>query len=151
MKPLHGLILLTSLFSSFNLFADPNIVGTWRSIDDKTGFSKAIIEIKQDDKGLYQGKIIGVTPRPGYTAQTVCSKCKGADKNKPIIGLQLLRNMKQSPTNPLEYSGGTILDPLSGNNYKSTIRLNSTGSRLSIRGFVGIEVIGRNQTWLRHD
>ena len=50
---LTGLVLSTS-----SLFAADDIAGTWRSIDDKTGFSKALIEIKKSDNGVYQGKII---------------------------------------------------------------------------------------------
>lgn len=151
MKLFKNLILFLGIVNSCHLFASQDITGKWRNIDDKTGFSKAIIEIKKDDSGHYAGKIIEVIPRPGYIPQTICTKCKGADKNKAILGMQILQNMKQSEKNPLEFSGGTILDPLSGNNYKTTARLNATGSRLTIRGFVGVEILGRNQTWLREN
>lgn len=150
MKSLRNVLLLGALLvSSTQLLANQDIVGTWRSIDDKTGFSKGIIEIQKDNNGIYTGKVIEIIPRPGYTPKTVCEKCKGELKNKPILGLQVLNGMKQSAKSPLEYEGGTILDPLSGNVYKSKMRLNSAGTRITMRGYVGVEVIGRSQTWIR--
>ena len=143
--------ILTVGLSSTYLSANDDIVGKWRNIDDKTGFSKAVIEITKDANDTYFGKIIEVTPRPGYTPKAYCDKCKGADQGKPIIGLQIIKHMKRSTQNPLEFSQGTILDPLTGSHYKSTMRLNTTGTRLAIRGFVGIEALGRSQTWLRQN
>ena len=150
---IKGMTVFTLLFglSCHVTASNDDIVGKWRSIDDKTGFSKAIIEIKQDSNGLYSGTIIDVTPRPDYEPKRYCDKCKGEEKGKPIIGLKILKNLQRDTTKQNEYHNGLILDPLSGNQYKSTLRLNSTGSRLSLRGFVGVEALGRNQTWLRHD
>ena len=145
-----GLIAVLSMAGSYS-FAETDITGKWRNIDDKTGFSKAIIEITKDSNGDYFGTIIDVMPRPGYTPKVYCDKCKGPEKGKPILGLEILKNMKRSSKNANEFTSGTILDPLSGNQYRSTLRLHATGSRLSIRGFVGIEALGRSQTWLRHE
>ena len=55
---------LALLGASFAQAAD--LTGTWRSIDDKSGFSKAIIAISKDSNGVYQGKIVKLIPRPGY-------------------------------------------------------------------------------------
>ena len=151
MKHLRKILIIAASLSSSYSFSNSDIVGQWRSIDDKTGFSKAIIEITQDAKGEYNGKIIDLTPRPGYTPKAHCDRCKGNEKNKPIVGLQILKNMKRSTKNTLEFNEGTILDPLSGTQYRTTLRLNASGSRLSIRGFVGVEALGRSQTWLRHN
>ena len=142
-------LLLGALLLSAQVFADHSAVGLWRNIDDQTGFSKGLIRIYQNDDGTYSGKVADITPHPGYTPKEICDKCPGADRNKPIIGMTILRNFKISPTNPLEYAGGMILDPTSGKLYKSKLRLNSTGKRLSLRGYVGVELIGRSQTWIR--
>ncbi|MFU8925514.1 DUF2147 domain-containing protein [Acinetobacter puyangensis] len=152
MKAFKNILLLGSLLiASGHVFAAEDITGTWRSIDDKTGFSKGIIEITKDANGIYTGKIIEVIPRPGYTPKTICDKCTGTLKNKPILGLHILNNMKKSTKSDLEYEGGTILDPLNGKFYKSKIKLNSTGSRITMRGYVGVEVVGRSQTWIRQE
>lgn len=139
---LTGLVLSTS-----SLFAADDIAGTWRTIDDKTGFSKALIEIKKSDNGVYQGKIIKILPRPGYTPKTHCQDCPAPYKGAPILGLTVLDGMKQK--NATEYEGGTILDPLSGKIYKSKIKVSNNGKRLRMRGYVGVEVFGRSQTWIR--
>ena len=145
-------LFVLSLFASSLLWANyDDITGQWRTIDDKTGFSKGIVEISKDSNGVYSGKIIEVVPRPGYTPKSVCNKCTGELKNKPILGLQVLSNMKQSANNKSGVSGGTVLDPLNGKFYKSKIRLSSNGSRITMRGYVGVEVVGRSQTWIRQE
>ena len=143
------LFLLSSslLMASASVFATTDIEGTWRTIDDKTGFSKALIEIKKDGKGVYTGKIIKILPRPGYTPKTHCQDCPAPYKGAPILGLTVLDGMKQK--NTTEYEGGTILDPLSGKIYKSKIKVSNNGKRLRMRGYVGVEVFGRSQTWIR--
>ncbi len=147
------LFLLSSslLMTSASVFATTDIEGTWRTIDDKTGFSKGIVEITKSGDGTYSGKIIEVVPRPGYTPKTTCDKCSGALKNKPILGMTVLSGMKQSSKNEREFTGGRILDPLTGKSYKTKMKLNSSGSRLNMRGYVGVEVVGRSQTWIRQD
>lgn len=152
MKGIKPFLLSSSLLmASASVFATADIQGTWRSIDDKTGFSKGIIEITKADDGSYSGKIIEVIPRPGYTPKTTCDKCSGALKNKPILGMTVLSGMKQSSKNEREFTGGRILDPLTGKSYKSKMKLNNSGSRLNMRGYVGVEVVGRSQTWIRQD
>ena len=144
------LLCSTLLVSGFTYADEPDITGLWRSVDDKTGFSKGIVEIKKEN-GIYSGTIVQVIPRPGYTAKTHCYKCPAPYTDQPIVGLQVLKNMKTDPKKIREYEGGTILDPVSGKLYKSRIKLNEKGNRLTMRGFVGVEVLGRSQHWIRHN
>ena len=146
-----AIAISTFIFSTFIYANQPDIVGTWRSIDDKTGFSKGIVEIKKDKDGVYTGTIIEVIPRPGYTPKSTCTGCPAPYTNQPIVGLQVLTNMRSDPKNPGEYIGGQILDPVSAKLYKSHLKLNAAGTRLTVRGFIGFQVIGRNQMWLRHN
>lgn len=149
--PKIALLILSIAAATQNIFAsNDELSGLWRSIDDKTGFSKGIVEVTKDSNGNYNGKVVEILARPGYTPKTHCTKCTGEAKNEPIVGLKVLSNMKPDPKKPGEYFGGMILDPLTGKSYKSRIKLNSTGNRLTMRGFVGVEVIGRSQTWIRH-
>lgn len=147
------LFLLSSsiLMASASVFATTDIEGTQRTIDDKTGFSKGIVEITKSGDCTYSGKIVEVIPRPGYTPKATCEKCSGALKNQPILGMTVLSGMKQSSKNEREFTGGRILDPLTGKSYKTKMKLNSSGSRLNMRGYVGVEVVGRSQTWIRQD
>jgi uncharacterized protein (DUF2147 family) len=152
MKLFRTLLLGSLAMASAHLFAaNDDITGKWRSIDDKTGFSKGIVEISKDANGIYSGKIIEIIPRPGYTPKATCDKCTGELKDKPILGLQILKDMVRSEKNDREFAGGTILDPLNGKFYKSKLKLNSAGTRIAMRGYVGVEVLGRSQTWIRQE
>lgn len=128
-----------------------DLSGTWRTIDDKTGFSKGLVEIKQDSTGAYSGTIIKVIPRPGYTPKDTCQNCPAPYTNKPMVGLTVLTGLKQDPKNENNFINAKVLDPLSGNIYKGKAKLSSDGRRLSMRGYVGISALGRSQTWIRED
>uniref|UniRef100_UPI00125070A2 DUF2147 domain-containing protein n=1 Tax=Acinetobacter ursingii TaxID=108980 RepID=UPI00125070A2 len=88
---LAAAVLLSGLSSL--VFAQ-DISGIWQNIDDKTGSSKALIEIRKDSNGAYIGKIIKVTPRPGYTPKETCVNCPPPYTNKPILGLDVLTGLQ---------------------------------------------------------
>jgi uncharacterized protein (DUF2147 family) len=123
--------------------------GTWRSIDDRTGFSRGIVEIKQEADGSYSGTVIKSTPRPGYTPKETCQNCPPPYTDQPMIGLKVLTGLKADPNKPGHYTGGKILDPLSGKIYSSKAKLSPDNRRLSMRGYVGVSMLGRSQTWMR--
>ncbi len=139
--------LMLSSFSSMLWASD--ISGLWKNIDDKTGSSKAVLEIRQESNGTYTAKIIKVTPRPGYTPKETCVNCPSPYTNKPILGLDVLTGLKPSGEN--NYSGGKILDPLSGKLYSTKAKLSPNGKRITLRGYVGVSALGRSQTWIRQD
>lgn len=145
-------ILLTALAGlvfSGNVLAQ-DLSGTWQQIDDKTGSPKAIIEIRKDANDTYAGKIVKVTPRPGYTPQKLCNKCPAPYTNQPILGMDVLTGLKHvEGTN--NYEKGRVIDPLAGKIYDAKVRLNANGKRLTLRGYIGISALGRSQTWLRLD
>ncbi|MDN5646024.1 MAG: DUF2147 domain-containing protein, partial [Acinetobacter sp.] len=127
-----------------------DISGTWKNIDDKTGSSKAILEIRQESNGTYTAKIVKVTPRPGYTPKETCVNCPTPYTNKPILGMDIIKGLKHvDGTN--NYEKGRVIDPLSGKLYDAKMKLNATGKRLSLRAYIGVSALGRNQTWLRID
>ena len=47
------------------------------------------------------------------------------------------------------WEGGRILDPANGKVYGCKLRVTSGGSKLEVRGFLGISLLGRTQTWNR--
>lgn len=124
-----------------------DIVGVWQSIDDKTNAPKALIEIKKDSLGEYFGTIVKVTPSAGYKPQEFCTKCTGTLKNKPILGMTIFSKVKE--IKPNQFGNGQILDPLSGKFYKVNIKLSSNGNNIRVHGYIGIQAIGRTQTWVR--
>lgn len=137
-----GVFLSTATFAS-------DITGKWLQIDDKTGTSKAVIEIRKDTNNTFTAKIVKITPRPGYTPREKCKDCPPPYTNQSILGMDVLKGLK--PISENNYDNGKIIDPLTGKIYSAKARLNSTGKRLTLRGYMGISAIGRSQTWIRQD
>jgi uncharacterized protein (DUF2147 family) len=69
-------------------------------------------------------------------------------RNRPVIGLEILRGLLPSNQTPLSWTGGTIYDPVSGNTYRCRLKLES-GDRLYLHGYLGIPLVGRTTTWTR--
>jgi uncharacterized protein (DUF2147 family) len=119
-----------------------NLLGEWKTVDDKTGEKKSVVTIYQDTDGLYYGKISKVLlGDPGVK----CTECEGEDHNKPIEGLVIIRNMRAEDG---QLVGGTVLDPESGKFYYGKISLKD--GKLVLRGSLDKRgFLGRNQTWIR--
>ncbi len=126
-----------------------DVAGIWRTIDDRTGFSKALVEIKKQPDGSYTGTIIKIIPRPNYTPKELCQHCPAPYTDKPILGLTVLWGLKADPNRPNQYTGAQVLDPLSGKIYKGKAKVNADNRQLTMRGYVGISALGRSQTWIR--
>lgn len=139
--------LCMTAFSTFAFAED--ITGLWKNIDDKTGSSKAVLEIRQEPNGTYTAKITKVTPRPGYKPRETCVDCPTPYTNKPILGLDVLTGLKDIGNN--NYAHGKILDPLTGKIYSTKAKLSPNGKRITLRGYVGISALGRSQTWIKHE
>ena len=115
------------------------IEGKWKTIDDETGQEKSIVEIFKKSDGKYYGKVTQLLIKP---ANPNCVDCKDDRKNKPILGMEVVRGLKKDDN---EFTGGTITDPKTGKTYKCTIT--RSGDKLNVRGYIGFSLIGRNQTW----
>ncbi|MBJ8425090.1 DUF2147 domain-containing protein [Acinetobacter bereziniae] len=137
------------LFSIVSWTHAADITGTWCTVDDKTGYVRAYIQIEKQKDDTYAGKIIKDFPAPGEVPLTQCHNCPAPFTNKPIIGLTILQKMKVDPKDPNNYIGGEVLDPRGGKIYHGKARLNASGNRLTLRGYIGISMIGRSQTWIR--
>jgi uncharacterized protein (DUF2147 family) len=123
--------------------ADPSPVGAWRTVDDKTGKPRSIVRI-YDEGGKLFGKVeSGLNPE---TAARTCDQCKDERKGKPIVGMVIMRNLKAHGD---EFDGGDILDPDNGSVYRCKIKVTEGGAKLQVRGFIGISLLGRTQTWIR--
>ena len=150
MKTTHrnGLIAVLAalvLCSAPCLASSPGIAGKWKTIDDKTGKEKSIVEIYLQD-GVALGKIIKVLDKPNGGEGLKCDKCQGELKDQPMIGLQIITGMTPRER---EWAGGTILDPENGKTYRCKIKLSGDGNNLQVRGFIGISLLGRTQVWHR--
>lgn len=141
MKNLKLIILFSFLSITFIANAQ-SVSGKWKTVDDETGDAKSIVEITERDGKIY-GKVIEILNVAKKDAK--CQNCDGKDKDKPVVGLEILKGLTKSGN---EYTNGKILDPSKGKLYKCTVTLNGA-DKLSVRGYVGISAFGRTQTWTR--
>jgi uncharacterized protein (DUF2147 family) len=117
-------------------------VGLWKNIDDETKKPKALIRILEQG-GTLVGRIEKVlTDKP----DAVCEACTDERKGKPVQGMMILTGLKKDGD---EWTGGEILDPNNGKVYRAKVRLADAGRKLDVRGFIGIALVGRTQTWVR--
>lgn len=137
-------ILIGIIFFIPLSFAAGSPEGLWTTIDDKTGKPRAQVQVNLVG-GQLSGKIIKIYPEAGDTG--ICSKCPGAFKNQAIEGIIFLWGLKKNGENTWE--GGHILDPKSGKVYRAKLKL--SGNRLQVRGYLGVSLLGRTQTWQRKE
>jgi uncharacterized protein (DUF2147 family) len=124
--------------------AQPTPVGLWHSIDDKTGEAKAAIRI-QDSGGALSGRIEKQL-RKDAKPDAVCDECKDDRKDKPIVGLEIIRGARKAEGENI-WNGGKILDPENGREYTLRLTPIENGRKLEVRGSIG--PFGRTQTWVR--
>ena len=122
-------------------------VGVWKTIDDSTKKEKSLIRISESG-GVYSGKVEKLLD-PETPKDAVCKDCSDDRKDKPIVGMTIIKNMKQSADGKAEFEGGEILDPNNGKVYKSKMKLVDNGAKLDVRGYIGVPMLGRTQTWIR--
>ena len=123
--------------------AQPSPVGLWQTIDDHTHKPRGIVRIYEEN-GTFLGKIENSFDPEERAAR--CGKCADDRKDAPIMGLVIMRGIMKRGS---EYSGGEILDPDTGWIYRCRFTLSSDGAKLFLRGFLGLSLLGRTQTWIR--
>ncbi|MEZ3185857.1 DUF2147 domain-containing protein [Pseudomonas sp. LM13] len=147
MRPLFNALLLALPLSLSSLAsAAESPAGRWQTIDDETGKPKSIVEIQQAADGTLTGKVAQIL-QSEHGPNPLCSECEGERKDQPITGMTILWDLK--PDGEQVWSDGTILDPAKGKTYRSKARLLDGGDKLEVRGYIGIEALGRSQTWVR--
>lgn len=141
---LAGLLLLAT--AAVARADDASPVGTWRTIDDKTGKDRSLVAITESG-GVYTGTVQKiVTHLPDDDPNGLCRRCEGDRRDKPIEGMQILWGLRKDGD---VYDGGEILDPKNGKIYSAKIKLVDGGRKLDVRGFLGFSLLGRTQTWVR--
>lgn len=135
--------VLLGLVVSLAHAQQPSVEGQWRTIDDDTGEARSIVLVWIQN-GEMQGQIVELLnpsePNPR------CTACSGSRKDQPIEGMTFLWGLSQDGD---EWTGGRIVDPSNGREYRARAKLIDNGSKLEVRGFVGFALIGRTQTWER--
>ena len=135
------LVLAVVLGANMSVAAD-SLVGKWNTVDDKSGKAKSEVQLYEEGGKLF-GKIVGLTePNDDTGKPKTCTKCTGRDRDKPIVGLVIVKDLSLSGD---RYKGGTILDPEDGKVYRAEAWVED--GKLKVRGYVG--PIYKTQTWLK--
>ena len=137
-------IALLALSSARLAQAQATPVGIWHTISDVTHQPKAVVEIREVN-GQFVGTVVK-SLEPGHDVSPICDLCAGERKGKPVWGMEILWGLKPDGD---AWSGGQILDPDTGKIYKAKMHLEDGGKKLVVRGFIGISLLGRSQTWIR--
>jgi uncharacterized protein (DUF2147 family) len=125
--------------------AEVTAVGLWEQVDETSGKAESWFKITEHN-GVYEGNIVKIFFKPGEDENWVCSKCEGAEKGAPVLGLALIKGMQR---NGLSYENGTIMDPRDGAVYRALMKLSPDGRKLEVRGYLGVSLFGRSQVWNR--
>jgi uncharacterized protein (DUF2147 family) len=141
-------ILLVALLAGTALCAvaqSTTPAGLWKTIDDDTGQEKSLVRIVETG-GVFSGRVEKLLD-PDAPKDPVCKDCSDERKDKPITGLTIIRNVRQSADDKAVFEGGDILDPNNGKVYRLRLKPVDGGRKLEVRGYLG--PFYRTQTWLR--
>lgn len=136
------LILSIVVFFIFQVSFSQTIFGKWKTVDDETGIENGIVEIYEKAGKVY-GRLIEILEKEKKHFK--CEMCEGEDKNKPVLGLVIIKGLKKKGD---FYEGGKVTDPKNGKSYHCKMNLEGK-DKLIVRGYIGISLFGRSQTWFR--
>ncbi|MFM2057551.1 MAG: hypothetical protein RLY71_1936 [Pseudomonadota bacterium] len=147
MKPTLTTAALAALLATTPLLAlAASPAGLWKTIDDDGKTEKSLVRIVEQG-GVLSGKVEKIFDPA--KADKHCELCSDARKDQPVLGLTILRNVRQSSSDAAVWDGGDILDPNNGKVYKVRLRPSDDGRQLEVRGYIGVPLLGRSQTWQR--
>ena len=140
----RSLTAILFVAASASAFAQMSPAGLWKTIDDETKKEKSLVRIKEVN-GVFSGTVDKFLD-PTTKLDDVCEKCTDERKDKPVLGMTIIRGAKADAARQ-HWEGGDILDPNNGKVYKLRLKPEDGGKTLEVRGYIG--PFFRNQQWQR--
>lgn len=139
----HNILLIILLCFFAQEITAQTIFGKWKTIDDRNGITKAIVELYEED-GLMQGRVFKILEKG--KEGSLCIKCKGDLKDKPVEGMQIIYSFKEDDG---VYEGKRLFDPEQAMTFRGKVWLDPDNpDQLKVRGY--LLFLFRTQTWLRY-
>ncbi|MEY4749023.1 MAG: hypothetical protein RIQ60_1237 [Pseudomonadota bacterium] len=136
----------TLLLASSAALAQATPAGLWKTIDDDGKTEKSLVRIT-DTGGVLTGKVEKIADPAKQGAK--CDDCSDARKGQPVLGMTIISGVKAAAGDAGLWEGGEILDPNNGKTYKVRLKPIDGGKALEVRGYIGMPMLGRTQTWQR--
>ena len=150
MKKNIPILAILMLLASTALFAEKDVTGFWKTIDDETGLPKSVVAVYTHNDMLY-GRVVLIYADDGRTVEDHIHLQKKRSPylkgNPPFAGLDIFWELEYNSRKD-QWTGGKIMDPGDDEGKEPKVygaAIWKEGSDLIVRGKIAF--LGRNQTW----